>query len=269
MAMVETPVCSKAFGGAAEPLGFDFQIKGSTTPHVILRLEQNKKFIAQSGTMMKKTTPVTMEMTFGNGAEQGLAGKLWSAAKRKVSGDDFLTQLFTNTASTPQEIVLAAPHPGEILAINLHEFAGEIYCQRSAFLAGPGGTEVAPKFRQKLGFALFGREEFVMQKISGDDFVFLNAGGGVHVDDLAEGEEIQIDTGCLIATTTNVTTSITKAGSWGSALLGDEGFFLVNCKGPGRVWMQSMPFSREVKAFTDEQNRQSAIKGSTIGANPK
>lgn len=269
MTMIETPLASEAFGGAAKPLGFDFLIKSSTTPYVTLRLEEKKTFIAQSGAMMKKTTPVTMQMTFGNGAEQGLAGKLMSAAKRKISGDDFLTQLFTNTASTPQEIVLAAPHPGEILAIDLHEFAGEIYCQRSAFLAGPGGTQVAPKFRQKLGFAFFGGEEFVMQSVKGDDFVFLNAGGGVHVDDLAEGEEIQIDTGCLIATTKDVTTSVTKAGSWTSALLGDEGFFLVNCKGPGRVWMQSMPFSREVQTITDEQKRQSGIKGSATSPNPK
>lgn len=267
--MVDTPRASIDFGGVAKPLGFGFQIRESSTPHVVLRLEENKKFIAQSGTMMKKTAPITMEMSLGNGKAQGGFGKLLSGLKRNLAGDDFLTQLFTNTAGNPQELVLAAPHPGEILAIDLHQFGGKIFCQRGAFLAGPSGTEVAPKFRQKLTFALFGREEFVMQKISGDDFVFLHAGGGLHVDDLAEGEEIQIDTGCLVATTKGVTTSVTKAGSWASTLLGDEGFFLVNCKGPGRVWMQSMPFSREVKTITDEQARQSVLNKSAVTANPK
>lgn len=269
MAMVETETCSKAFGGTVEPLGFDFQVVNSPTPYVVLRLHPYKKFISESGSLMKKTKDITAEMGVGNGQEQSLGGKFMSAISRKIAGENFLTQHFTNASDKNQDLVLAAPHPGQIIAMDLHEHGGEIVCQRNAFLAGPSGTEIKPHIRQKLGFMAFGREEFIMQKVKGDDVVFLNVGGGIYADDLEEGEEIQVDTGCLVACTKDVKLGLAKAGSLGSMLLGDDGVVLVNCTGPGRVWIQPMPFSRQVAVTTAEQIRQGAHKPGIFGSDKR
>lgn len=256
MAMVQTETCSKAFGGTVEPLGFDFQVVNSPTPYIVLRLHAQKKMISENGALMKKTRAITSEMAFGNGEEQSMGGKLMSALKRAVAGEKFLTQHFKNTANVEQDLVIAAPHPGQIIAVDLHQCDQEIICQRSAFLAGPAGTEIVPHVKLKIGFNLFGREEFVMQKIKGDDVVFLNVGGGIYADDLAEGEEIQIDTGCLVACTKDVKIDLARSGKISSMLLGDDGAVLVNCTGPGRVWMQPMPFARQVAVISQEQARQ-------------
>lgn len=268
MAMVKMESCSEAFGGAIKPLGFDYEVvNSSTTPYVVLRLHAYKKFITENGALMKKTKAITSEMGVGNGNEQSLGGKFMSALTRKLAGEGFLSQHFTNTTEQEQDLVLAAPHPGQILAVDLHQHDGEIICQRGAFMAAPAGTDVTIHLRQKLGFIAFGREEFVMQKIKGDDVVFLNVGGGIYCDELKEGEEIQVDTGCLVATTKDVKTGIARAGSIGSMLLGDEGAVLVNCEGPGTVWMQSMPYSRQIALITKEQQRQG--KPSIFGSDKK
>lgn len=266
--MVKTETCSEAFGGTVKPLGFDYEIvNSSTTPYVVLRLHAYKKFLTENGALMKKTKDIKSEMGVGNGQEQSMGGKLMSALTRKLAGEGFLSQHFTNASENPQDLVLAAPHPGQILAVDLHEHGGELICQRGAFLAAPAGTDVTIHLRQKIGFALFGREEFVMQKVKGDDVVFLNVGGGIYCDELKEGEEIQVDTGCLVATTKDVKVGISRSGSIGSMLLGEEGAVLVNCEGPGTVWMQSMPYSRQVALISKEQQRQG--KPSVFGSDKK
>ncbi len=266
MAMMETETCSKAFGGSVEPLGFDVRIVNSPTPYVVLRLHEYKAIISENGALMKKTKDITSEMAIGNGDDQSLGGKLMTAMKRAITGEKFLTQKFTNTANARQDLVIAAPHPGQIVAIDLHDCDQEIICQRSAFLAGPAGTEIIPHVKLKIGFNLFGREEFIMQKIKGDDVVFLNVGGGIYADDLKDGEEIQIDTGCLVACTKDVKLDIVRSGKISSMLLGDDGAVLVNCKGPGRVWMQPMPFARQVAVISQEQERQGGKKPGLFGA---
>lgn len=272
MAQGELLTSSEAFGGKVKPLGFDFEIVSAQIPFLHLQLHRGKRFLAENGAMMMKDSAIAMDVGFGNGLnEQGFGGALWSGLKRKIAGEGFLTQKFTNESSDSQRLLLAAPHPGQILAVNLHDLDGKIYCQRGSFLAAPAGTDVSIHIRQKLGFALFGGEEFVMQEITGDDVVFLHAGGGLHAEELSEDETIELDTGCLVATTANVKTSITKAGSLKSALLGQEGFFLAQCKGPGHVWIQSMPFSRSVAAVTAEQQRQAntGTPKSTTASSPK
>lgn len=257
---------SRAFGGGVQPDGFDFKITEGATPALVVRLHPGTTFMAESGVLMMKDARISMRIGIGNGARQGFLSKIWSLVRRRIAGEALLTQKFSNATQCDRDLHLVASYPGDILAIDLRDFGGSVLCQRGAFMAGPGGTDVKFHLRQSIGFALFGKENFVMQKITGDNVVFLNAGGGLEAVDLAAGDAVDIDTGCLVATTREVQTSITKAGSWGSAFWGGEGFFLVHCKGPGRVWAQTMPFSREVAAITREQKRQ-AGKSSTILSN--
>lgn len=269
MSMAGTVKLSRAFGGGLQPRGFDFRIGEGATPALMVRLHPGATFVAESGGLMMKDSRVSMTLGVGNGGRQGLLSKIWSLARRRIAGEALLTQKFTNATQCDRDLYLVASYPGDILAIDLRDFGGSVLCQRGAFMAGPGGTDVKFHLRQSIGFALFGKENLVMQKITGDNVVFLNAGGGLESVDLAAGDAVDIDTGCLVATTRDVSTTITKAGSWGSAFWGGEGFFLVHCKGPGRVWAQTMPFSREVAAITREQKRQAGKSPGFLSDDPK
>lgn len=236
---------SKAFGGSAKTTDYEFEICGHHTPFVKMFLEPGKGIIAQPGTFMSKTTGVTMEMVLGNGEKQGLGGKLWGAAMRKLSGDNVLLSHFHNAAAETQTLFLAAPQPGEVIAVDLAE-TGAIKCKRGAFMAAPAGTDISVAINTRLTTGLFAGEGFIMQKISGNQHAFLSAGGDHDKCTLGEGESIQIDTGCLLAASDTVDIKVELVKNVGAMIFGQEGLFLATLEGPGDVWMQSMPFSRQV-----------------------
>ncbi len=270
--MAEGHRASRAFGGAMPSTGFDFQMTSGTTPALIVTLQPGTTFFSEGGALVSKDSGLSLKLGLGNGARQGILGKIWSAVRRRMSGEGFLTQQFVNATQANRSLILAAPRPGDILAVDLNEFGGSVLCQRGAFMAAPGGTDVTIHLKQKIGFALFGQEHLVMQQIRGDNVVFLNAGGSIVTRALPPGKAVDIDTGCLVAMTPNVGTGIVKAGSWASSLFGSEGFFMVRCSNasaePGRVWMQTSTFSREVAAITAEQARQSGKRSSIMGNDP-
>lgn len=270
--MSEGNRASRGFGGTVPSQGFDFQITSGTTPALIVRLEPDTTFFSEGGALVSNDSELSLKLGLGNGARQGILGKIWSAVRRRMSGEGFLTQHFVNATSEHQRLIVAAPHPGDILPINLAEFGGSVLCQRGAFMAGPAGTDLTIHLRQKLGFALFGGEHFVMQAIKGDNVVFLTAGGSIITQEIRPGKAVDVDTGCLVAMTSNISAGITKAGSWAASLFGQEGFFMVRCSNQdtsnGRVWIQTAPFSREVAAITAEQKRQAGKTRSVVGAEP-
>ena len=121
---------------------------------------------------------------------------------------------------------------------------GKVICQKDAFLAAAKGVSVGIEFQRKIGTGFFGGEGFIMQKLEGDGMAFVHAGGTIHKKELAAGEVLRVDTGCLVAMTSDVDYSIEMVKGVKTALFGGEGLFFATLKGPGTVWIQSLPFSR-------------------------
>lgn len=236
---------SAAFRGTAGPTnGFDFQISGEQTPCLKVILDPGKTFITESGALLSKASEIEMSTIFGDGTnEGGFFAKGWKALKRSVSGESLFMNTFNNAAADRKTLTIATPIPGEIFAVKLSDVDNELICQRGSFLAAPMGVDIDVYLQKKIGFGLFGGEGFVMQKITGDDWVFLNGGGNIHTHELKAGETLDVDTSCLVATTKDVEMNIKTQGIK-NALFGGEGLFLAELKGPGTVWVQTMPFSR-------------------------
>ena len=243
--MADSPRASKGFNGAADTKGFDFRITGDQTPYLELSLDPGKEIITESGDLMAKTSPVGIDTKFGDGSNPnaGFGSKLWGAVKRAVAGSNMMMTVFNNKAATRQTLALSTPIPGSIIALNLAEQGGSIQCQRGSFMAAPKGVHVDVGLTKKIGFGLFGGDGFVMEKLSGDDWVFLNAGGSIAEYTLQAGESLDVESGHLVAASKDVSLDISTTGIK-AALFSGDGLFLARATGPGKVWVQSMPFSR-------------------------
>jgi uncharacterized protein (TIGR00266 family) len=202
--------------------------------------------VAEAGSMMYMTHGISMETVFGDGAtqRQGVVGALLGAGKRLLTGESLFMTVFTNSGAGKQRVSFAAPYPGRILAMDLGQIGGQLICQKDAFLCAARGVSIGIAFQRKIGVGLFGGEGFIMQKLEGDGLCFVHAGGTVHAVDLAPGESLRVDTGCLVALQPSVAYEIQFVGRIKSALFGGEGLFFAALTGPGRVWLQSLPFSR-------------------------
>ena len=152
---------------------------------------------------------------------------------------------FTNSRSQGREhIAFAAPYMGRITPMHLDQMGGELICQKGAFLCGAKGLQVSIAFQKKIGVGLFGGEGFIMQRIKGDGIAMVHAGGAMMHRVLAPGEQLKIDTGCLMALAPSVQYDIQLVGGVKNTLFGGEGLFIATVTGPGPVWLQSLPFSR-------------------------
>jgi uncharacterized protein (TIGR00266 family) len=225
-----------------------FEVKGHEMQFVEIALDPGRACIAEAGAMMFKDGAVGMETIFGDGADvdSGLLGKLWRGAKRALSGSTLFMTRFANNGYGPAHVAFAAPYPGKILPLRLAQYGGELLCQRDTFLAGAPGVAIDIAFQKKIMTGLFGGEGFIMQRLSGDGIVFVHAGGTVVERELAPGEELHVDSGCLVAQTASISFDVVPVGGVKSMLFGGEGVFFARLVGPGHVWLQSMPFSRLV-----------------------
>ena len=169
---------------------------------------------------------------------------LLGAGKRLITGESIFMTIFTNTGGGKQQVSFAAPYPGKILAMDLKQLGGQLICQKDAFLCAAKGVSIGIAFQRKLGVGLFGGEGFIMEKLEGDGLCFVHAGGTVHPVDLQAGQTLRVDTGCLVALQPSVSYDIQFVGKVKTALFGGEGLFFATLAGPGRVWLQSLPFSR-------------------------
>jgi uncharacterized protein (TIGR00266 family) len=225
----------------------DFRILGAEMQFVEVELDPGESAVAEAGSMMYMTQGIEMETVFGDGAGQrsgGVMGALLGAGKRLITGESLFMTVFTNQGAGKQQVSFAAPYPGKILAMDLKLLGGQLICQKDSFLCAARGVSIGIAFQRRIGVGLFGGEGFIMQRLEGDGLCFVHAGGTVHPVDLKAGETLRVDTGCMVALQPTVGYDIQFVGKIKTALFGGEGLFFATLTGPGRVWLQSLPFSR-------------------------
>ncbi|MGG1573244.1 TIGR00266 family protein [Fictibacillus sp. NRS-1165] len=224
----------------------DYKIHGDDMQFVEVELDPSETVVAEAGALMMMEDGISMETIFGDGSSQGsgLMGKLFNAGKRMLTGESLFMTTFTNEGSGKKHVSFASPYPGKIISMDLSEHGGKIICQKDAFLAAAKGVSVGIELQRKLGTGFFGGEGFIMQKLEGDGTAFVHAGGTIHEKTLEPGEVLRVDTGCLVAMTKDIDYSIEMVKGVKTALFGGEGLFFATLRGPGKVWIQSLPFSR-------------------------
>lgn len=225
----------------------DYQINGDDLQFVEVFLDPQESAIAEAGAMIFMDEGITFEARLGDGSEPekkgGFLRKAASAAGRALSGESLFMTHFTNSGWGRAKVAFGASVPGKIIPLDLAEIGRPVICQRDAFLCAALGTRVLMHFNRRFGSGVFGGEGFILQRLEGDGIAFVNAGGMV-VERRLAGETIRLDTGCLVAFEEGMEYSIERAGSLKTMAFGGEGIFLATISGVGRVWVQSLPFSR-------------------------
>lgn len=221
----------------------EYEIRGDDMQFVEVILDPGETVVSEAGAMMFMDQGIDMQSVMGANKESGLMGKLLSAGKRMVTGESLFLTTFTNKGQGEQRVGFGAPYPGRIIPMDLSQY-GPMLCQKDSYLCSAMGIDVNIAFTKRFGAGLFGGEGFILQKLSGDGLAFVHAGGMIHHYDLAPGQQMRVDTGCLVAFQESVSYDIQMVGSIKTALFGGEGLFLALVTGPGRVFLQSLPFSR-------------------------
>jgi uncharacterized protein (TIGR00266 family) len=215
---------------------------------VEITLDPGEATVAEAGAFMYMDPGIRMETIFGDGsakaASQDFLGKLLSAGKRVLTGESLFMTVFWNDAKTRQKVAFASPYPGRIIPVDLRQHNGQLLCQKDSFLCAAKGVSVGIAFQKRVGAGLFGGEGFILEKLEGDGLMFVHAGGHVVARDLAPGETLRLDTGCLVAFEPQIGYDIQWVGGVKTALFGGEGLFFATLTGPGRIFIQSLPFSR-------------------------
>jgi len=225
----------------------DFRILGSEMQFVEVELDPGESAVAEAGVLMYMTRGIEMETIFGDGRSgqaPGVLDALLGAGKRLITGETMFMTVFTNRAAGKERVAFAAPFAGKIVPVDLAAMGGQLICQKDSFLCAARGVGIEVAFQKKIGVGLFGGEGFIMQRLQGDGLTFVHAGGTVHTLDLQPGETLRVDTGCLVALQASVGYDIQFVGNVKTALFGGEGIFFATLTGPGKVWLQSLPFSR-------------------------
>jgi uncharacterized protein (TIGR00266 family) len=224
----------------------DYKVFGEEMQYVEITLDPGETVIAEAGGMMYMTAGIEMQTVFGDPSAQGqgFMGKLMGAGKRLLTGESLFMTTFTATGAGREVVAFAAPYPGKIIPMHLDQMGGELICQKDAFLCAAKGVQVGIAFQKKIGVALFGGEGFIMQRLTGDGIAMVHAGGTILEKNLSAGETLRLDTGCLVALHPSVHYDIQLQSGIKNALFGGEGLFLATLTGPGKVWLQSLPFSR-------------------------
>ena len=223
----------------------DYEIFGDDMQIVEIELDPEETVVAEAGAMNYMEDGIDYEAKMGDGSEpsEGLMGKLMGAGKRVLTGESIFLTHFTNRGSGKRRVAFAAPYPGRIIPLDLSKIGGTVICQKDAFLCAALGTKVSIAFHKRLGAGFFGGEGFILQRLEGDGKVFIHAGGTI-VKKKLQGENLRVDTGCLVAFTQGINYDIQMAGSLKSMFFGGEGLFLAALSGTGSVLLQSLPFSR-------------------------
>jgi uncharacterized protein (TIGR00266 family) len=248
----------------------DYKIYGDDMQYVEVELDPNEATVAEAGGMMYMDDGIEMETVFGDGSQQqtGFMGALMGAGKRLLTGESLFMTIFHNRSGQKKKVAFGAPYPGKIIAIHLSEIGGELVTQKDSFLAAAKGVSIGIAFQRKLGVGLFGGEGFIMQRLQGDGWAFVHAGGTLQERTLAPGELIRVDTGCIVAMQPSVNYEIEYVGKIKSALFGGEGLFFASLRGPGRIWLQSLPLSRlanRIVAAVPGLGRGGREEGSVLG----
>jgi len=250
----------------------DHEIVGDDMQFVKIELDPGEAVVAEAGSMMYIEDGIEMQTIFGDGSAQsaqgGFVGALLGAGKRLLTGESLFMTVFQNQSKQKRKAAFAAPYPGKIEALNLGQLGGEILAQKDSFLCAAKGVSIGIAFQKRFGVGLFGGEGFIMERLTGDGWLFVNAGGAHEERDLAAGESLRVDTGCIVALQPSVTYDNQLVGGLKSALFGGEGLFFATLRGPGRVWLQSLPFSRlasRIYAAAPQTGGRRQEEGSILG----
>ncbi len=249
----------------------EYRVFGDDMQFVEVDLDPGEAAVAEAGGMMFMEDGIEMETVFGDGSAQqqgGFLGAVMGAGKRLLTGESLFMTIFLNRGSGKRTVAFGAPYPGKVVPMHLAELGGEIIAQKDSFLAAARGISLGIAFQKRLGVGLFGGEGFIMQRLTGDGWAFLHAGGMVVERTLGPGELLRIDTGCIVALQPSVQYDIQFVGKIKSALFGGEGLFFATLRGPGRVWLQSLPLSRmanRIVAAVPGVGRGGKGEGSVLG----
>ena len=249
----------------------DFRIFGDDMQFVEIELDPGEAAVAEAGALMYMEDGIRMETVFGEGSgaeSSGILGKLVGAGKRLLTGESLFMTVFSNETSEKRRVSFGAPYPGKIVSVDLSEVGGDLVAQKDSFLAAARGVSIGIAFQKKLGAGLFGGEGFIMQRLQGDGMAFMHAGGTLYDRTLQAGETLRVDTGCIVGFQAGVDYDIQMVGGIKSALFGGEGLFFATLRGPGRVWLQSLPLSRlanRIYAAAAQGGGKSKGEGSVLG----
>ena len=246
----------------------DYKIYGEELQFVEVELDPNETAIAESGAMMMMDDGIQMQTIFGDGSQQqqgGLLGKLFSAGKRILVGESLFMTAFTNVGQGKKKVSFAAPYTGKIIPLDLQQLGGTIIAQKDAFLCAAKGVSIGIEFQKRLGTGIFGGEGFIMERIEGDGLAFVHAGGYVLEKELRPGEILKVDTGCVVAYTTGIDFDIEFVRGIRNWMFGGEGLFFAILRGPGKVWIQSLPISRLAGRLVQYGTYHRKEEGSILG----
>ncbi|HEX6916011.1 MAG TPA: TIGR00266 family protein [Chitinophagaceae bacterium] len=245
----------------------DYRIYGEEMQFVEVELDPNETAVAEAGSFMMMDEGVQMQTIFGDGTQQqsGILGKLWGAGKRLLTGESLFMTAYTNVVQGKRKVSFASPYPGKIIAMDLMLLGGKIVCQKDSFLCAAKGVSVGIEFQRRLGTGLFGGEGFIMQKLEGDGMAFVHAGGHVFERELQVGELLKVDTGCIVAFTRGVDYDIQFVGGIRNTIFGGEGLFFATLRGPGKVWIQTLPISRLASRILSYGTTNRKEEGSILG----
>ncbi len=245
----------------------DYRLFGEEMQCVEIELDPQETVIAESGSFMYMNSDIGMETIFGDGSRSGgnsFMDKILSAGKRLITGESLFMTAFTNLGMNKSQVAFAAPYAGKIIPIDLAEMQGKIICQKDAFLCAAKGVSVGIEFQRKLGTGLFGGEGFIMQKLEGDGMAFVHAGGHIMERTLSPGEVLKVDTGCIVAYTRDIDYDIEFVKGVRNVIFGGEGLFFATLRGPGKVWLQTLPVSRLASRILSYGGRRKE-EGSILG----
>ena len=246
----------------------DYKIYGEEMQYVEIELDPSETAIAEAGAFMFMDDGIQMETIFGDGSRQnsgGILGKLMSAGKRILTGESLFMTAYTNIGNGKKKVSFASPYPGKIIPVDLMELNGRIICQKDAFLCAAKGVSVGIALQRRLGTGLFGGEGFIMQKLEGDGMAFMHAGGHVFSRTLAPGEILKVDTGCVVGYTSEIDFDIQFIGGIRNTIFGGEGLFFATLRGPGKVWLQTLPVSRLASRILSYGTVHRKEEGSILG----
>ena len=222
----------------------DYKLYGEEMQCVEIELDPQEAVIAEPGSFMMMTDGIQMQTLFGDGTNTGFMNKLFTAGKRLLTGENLFMTVYTNNSNQKRQVTFAAPYAGKIIPMNLAQLGNKVICQKNSFLCAANGVSIGIEFQKKLGTVLFGGEGFIMQKLEGDGMGFVHSGGHVIEKQLQSGEILKVDTGCIVAFTSDVNYDIQFVGGIKNTLFGGEGVFYASLRGPGKVWIQTLPISR-------------------------
>ncbi len=244
----------------------DYKIIGDDIQFVEIELDPNETVIAEAGSMVYMEQGITFEARMGDGtsAEKGVMDKLFQAGSRVLTGESLFLTHFTNKGSGKSRVAFAAPYPGTIIPVDLRDVRNSLLVQKDGFLCAAYGTKLTVTLNKKIGSGILGGEGFILQKLEGDGRAFIHAGGTV-IEKQLNNETLRIDTGCVVAFEPALDFDIETTGSLKSMVFGGEGLFLATMRGTGKVWLQSMPIRKLIRALAPMGRNRGKEAGSLLG----